>query len=99
MDDIVEEQEGERRRWVGVVQYLNRSLDELAAEIEARDATIATLTRRLGELEIALAEMIYETTHLSPREDDGSHVCKISQGALQRAREALHTTPQGGDHG
>lgn len=60
---------------------------------------IAALTRRLGELEIALAEMIYETTHLSPQEDDGSHICKISRETLQRARDAIRTTPKEKDHG
>lgn len=37
----------------------------------------------------ALAEMIYETTHLSPLEDDGSHKCVISKDTLAAAREAL----------
>lgn len=50
MSDVVERQEAEKRHWVGVVQYLNRSLDELASALKDRDNTIATLTRRVEEL-------------------------------------------------
>jgi len=37
----------------------------------------------------ALAEFIYETTHLSPVEDDGSHWCRISAECLENGRTAL----------
>ncbi len=37
----------------------------------------------------ALAGFVYETTHLSPLEDDGSHKCKISAKCLAAGREAL----------
>jgi hypothetical protein len=37
----------------------------------------------------ALRRMVYETTSLSPLEDDGSHWCKISKDALAQARAAL----------
>lgn len=37
----------------------------------------------------ALRQMVYETTHLSPMEDDGSHKCRISAAALADARSAL----------
>jgi hypothetical protein len=40
-------------------------------------------------LRAALERLVYETTCLSPREDDGSHWCKISAEALLLAREAL----------
>ena len=43
----------------------------------------------LDELFECLREMVYETTHLSPRNDDGSHTCKISAKTLDRARAAL----------
>jgi hypothetical protein len=33
--------------------------------------------------------MVYETTHLSPMEPDGSHWCKISAETLANARAAL----------
>lgn len=39
----------------------------------------------------ALAALIYETTHLSPRDDDGSHWCRITADALEAARDALAT--------
>lgn len=42
-----------------------------------------------AELVAALRVMVYETTHLSRREDDGSHWCKISSDALHKARAAL----------
>jgi hypothetical protein len=37
----------------------------------------------------ALRELIYEITHLSVAEDDGSHRCTISKTALDNARRAL----------
>lgn len=37
----------------------------------------------------ALRVMIYETTHLSPMEPDGSHWCRITADALNTARAAL----------
>lgn len=37
----------------------------------------------------ALERMVYETTSLSPLEDDGSHWCRISAEALAIARAAL----------
>jgi hypothetical protein len=44
-----------------------------------------------GRLRAALTSMVYETTHLSPRNDDGSHDCRISAATLAAAREALRT--------
>lgn len=43
----------------------------------------------------ALERLIYEVTHLSPCEDDGSHWCKISAEVLQQARVAYSQTPDG----
>lgn len=37
----------------------------------------------------ALKKMIYETTCLSPLEDDGSHWCNISKESLLQALKAL----------
>lgn len=37
----------------------------------------------------ALQEMVYEATHLSPEREDGAHDCRMSKGALGRARAAL----------
>jgi hypothetical protein len=51
----------------------------------------ASLKARIEELEAALREMVYETTHLSALEDDGSHKCRISKGALGLARAALRS--------
>lgn len=43
----------------------------------------------LAKMAEALMPMVYEATHLSPMNDDGSHNCKISRAALTVAREAL----------
>lgn len=51
--------------------------------------SIALAQDRIEQLEKALREMVYETTHLSPCEDDGSHKCKISGATLAKARAAL----------
>jgi len=48
-----------------------------------------SLRSEVARLRCALQRMIYETTHLSPQQDDGSHWCKISHGALAEAREVL----------
>lgn len=40
----------------------------------------------------ALRKMIYETTCLSPMEEDGSHWCRISKATLEEARAAYHDT-------
>jgi hypothetical protein len=41
----------------------------------------------------ALVEMVYETTHLSPENEDGSHLCIIPKHTLEKARAALASTP------
>ena len=48
--------------------------------------------KALDEIQEALRQMIYETTSLSPLEDDGSHKCRITKGALEAARQAYHQT-------
>lgn len=47
-----------------------------------------------SQLREALAEMIYETTHLSPMEPDGGHRCIISGATLEKARAALSGVTQ-----
>lgn len=47
---------------------------------------------RIEKLTAALGEMVYEATHLSPMEPDGSHWCRISAVSLERARDALRDT-------
>lgn len=47
------------------------------------------LTVENERLREALRVMIYETTHLSPMEPDGSHWCRITADALNTARAAL----------
>ena len=55
-------------------------------------AELTALRERVAQLEGALREMVYETTHLSPMRDDGSHNCIISGPTLARARQALGGT-------
>jgi hypothetical protein len=43
----------------------------------------------ISELRDRLRAFIYETTNLSPEEEDGSHWCKISRECLSSARAAL----------
>lgn len=50
---------------------------------------IEELQVEVERLRGALRTMVYETTHLSPEEDDGSHWCSITADALQAARAAL----------
>jgi hypothetical protein len=54
-------------------------------------------SERVSRLEEALKALIYETTHLSPCEVDGSHRCTISGAALDRARSALNQSDGGGN--
>ena len=61
-----------------------------AAECHAREMSRAdALQKRVTKLEGALREMVYEATHLSPQNIDGSHWCKISKRTLDKARAAL----------
>lgn len=48
-----------------------------------------TSEARIETLEAVLRELVYEVTHLSQEQDDGSHWCKISRKALDDARKAL----------
>lgn len=64
------------------------------SEQRAMDAAVRQTFKIIPDPEItslraALERLVYEVTHLSPREDDGSHWCKISAEALRIAREAL----------
>jgi uncharacterized membrane protein len=56
---------------------------------EGPDLEADTLRAEVARLRVALRTMVYETTHLSPEEDDGSHWCSITADALQAARSAL----------
>lgn len=60
------------------------------ADIKAGTAELLKLREENKRLREALRVMIYESTHLSPMEDDGSHWCKISREALEQARAAYH---------
>lgn len=53
--------------------------------------------REIERLRAALRSIVYETTHLSPAEDDGSHWCRISRETLAAARAAL--APAEGEKG
>lgn len=67
--------------------------------IACREAAnlITAQAERIKALEGALGSLIYEITHLSPMEDDGSHRCKVSAGAMKEARAALAQGQKEGD--
>jgi hypothetical protein len=64
-------------------------LRALADEASARDAELAEARAEVARLREALRSFVYETTHLSPLEDDGSHWCRISAETLSKGRAAL----------
>lgn len=67
--------------------FICAALRDARQQLSAAQTTAPSpLSARLAE---ALRTMIYETTHLSPENDDGSHDCRISRPALARSREAL----------
>lgn len=51
---------------------------------------MTTLPELIGLLE-ALREFVYETTHLSREEEDGSHWCRIPKATLEKGRAALRS--------
>lgn len=59
------------------------------AEAKPAGASKEEGMRNEAQLIAALQEMVYETTHLSREEDDGSYWCKISKRTLEQARAAL----------
>jgi hypothetical protein len=61
---------------------------EQPCKLRLADA-IDAQAREIQRLRAALTEYVYETTHLSPQNDDGSHWCKISKDMLANARIAL----------
>ena len=63
--------------------------DCCVCEVWAMHDLIETQAREIERLRVALRQYVYETTSLSPREDDGSHWCKISANCLSNARAAL----------
>jgi len=60
------------------------------ADIAATEAD--ALRAEIKQLREAIATLIYETTHLSPEESNGSHWCSISKSALYAASAALEET-------
>ena len=67
--------------------------NECQSEREARcvlGGLLDAAAQEIEQLREALSQMVYETTHLSPMENDGSHWCKISKEALIQARAALN---------
>ena len=64
-------------------------IDATINQLAYADEVVDTLRAEVARLRSALQSMVYETTHLSPLQDDGSHWCKISHVALAEARAAL----------
>ena len=66
-----------------------------AHQLPTRADLCTPTDERVKSLEAALQTFIYETTHLSPLEDDGSHWCKISAECLEKGRAALRDMGEG----
>jgi hypothetical protein len=58
-------------------------------KMEQADRLADVYRMKAFRLEIALTNVLYEITHLSPQRDDGLHDCRISGKALAEARKAL----------
>lgn len=69
-----------------------RTPEEMQERLHAMRDEIDCLQYDIEQLRKALSAMVYETTHLSPMHDDGSHWCSISGEALAQARAALKAT-------
>lgn len=63
---------------------------QVAAQYEPDVAEIARLRAEVERLREIIKEAVYEVTHLSPEELDGSHWARISAEWLQKARAALN---------
>lgn len=99
-----DEQRGMLPDWAGTdMQKAAQTLRAIAAERDALKAELhetrmqslvdfGKLQKACDErnaLKAALALIVYETTHLSPVEEDGSHWCRITGPCLNKARAAL----------
>lgn len=74
--------------WSGIFASQTEAY-EFAAAMNAPAEELARVKAQLEVAREALRVMVYETTHLSLLEDDGSHKCRISKKALEQARAAL----------
>lgn len=72
-----------------------KGLENAQAEIAKRDATIATLTRRVEELKEALEGTCWALDELANNLGPGDEMYEVRE----RARAALPTPPKGEDHG
>ncbi len=84
------------REWDRLNDILyTRPTGNAAMREHTRTKRMEAAEARATALEDALRRMVYETTHLSAEEDDGSHWCKIPKDALTVARAALQKREQG----
>jgi hypothetical protein len=91
------DKDSERRALHEMIDGRDAEITQLREYLASRDAALENVAKERGaaraeckRLRAALEIMIYETTHLSREEDDGSHWCKISKAALEQARDAYH---------
>lgn len=73
------------------MNHLENQVKVLANLVHKRGNQVVLLKNENKKLRQALAEYVYETTHLSPEEEDGSHWCRINSSTLQSARKLLKT--------
>jgi len=89
--------------WMSAAMDDDKVCDAMKADIrewfsagepmEILGQALAAAHRENAKLREALANMVYETTHLSPMKPNGDHDCTISAVCLHEARAAL-----GGQH-
>ena len=72
-----------------IVSGLEAKLKAITERNDLVEYANVELGEKLAKAVEALRLYIYETTHLSAEEDDGSHWCKISKDCLTRARATL----------
>ena len=98
LDQLVAEARDWQSRWdagrvtPGTEVLIGGLLDAITTERAKVAALEAELTAERAQsdwLAWTLRQMIYETTSLSPLEDDGSHKCRITKNALVEARAAF----------
>ena len=70
------------------IEKLRAENEHLATSNHAYLSGYQEAIAEIEKLREALRELIYETTHLSPQEDDGSHRCTITGETLRKARAA-----------
>ena len=85
MGDVIE------RILAATIDYDKTPMPDGAEPISISCGEIREAASEIIMLREVLRGFVYEATHLSPVEADGSHWCKISSSCLKNGRNALRT--------